>query len=199
MADVTSHETIDVPNCLVSTSPLTSKNELERYDSYEQMDKVIGNRVELTFVPMRNTLFLTIAMNRAIALKCTEIVTGVCQQDNANYPDCRQDYIEALQRAFTLSLGEEYVHIMTPLMHRTKAMTVRLASELPGCMRALAFSHTSYDGKYPPTDKNHANVLRAQGFLEAGMADPLVLRAYHEGLMDLPETPNYDNYRRSGV
>lgn len=196
LAEVCTHEVVQVPNCLVSTSPLTSSNELERYESYEQMDKVIGDRVELTFVPMRNTLFLTIAANRAVALGCTHIVTGVCEQDNANYPDCREAYIRALETAINLSLGVDYLQIETPLIHRTKADTVRLARSLgEQAWEALAWSHTSYDGKYPPTDNNHANVLRAQGFLEAGEPDPLVLRAWKEGLMELPATSNYDSFR----
>jgi 7-cyano-7-deazaguanine synthase len=105
LAGCKSHEVIAVPNCLKSTSPLTSGNELERYESHAQMEQVIGNRVELTFVPMRNTLFLTIAANRAVALGCKDIVTGVCQEDNANYPDCREFYIFVLQQAFNESLG----------------------------------------------------------------------------------------------
>jgi 7-cyano-7-deazaguanine synthase len=196
MAMVRSHEVIEVPNCLRSTSPLTSSNELERYESYEQMDKVIGDRVELTFVPMRNTLFLTIAANRAIALGCRTIVTGVCAQDNANYPDCTGDYIEAMQRAIRLSLGTHAFRIETPLIDMSKAASVMLAASLPGCMDALAYSHTSYDGLYPPTDMNHSNVLRARGFEEAGIPDPLVVRAYREGLMALPSTANYDGLRK---
>lgn len=202
LAEVTSHEIIPVPNCLRSTSPLVDQdNELERYESHQQMEQVIGERVELTFVPMRNTLFLTIAANRAIALGCKDIVTGVCQEDNANYPDCREFYIFVLEQAFNESLGlkvHNQLKIHTPLMHLTKAETVRLARQLGGrAWEALAYSHTSYDGKYPPTDMNHANVLRAQGFLDAGEADPLVVRAWQEKLMELPVTPNYDGIREA--
>jgi 7-cyano-7-deazaguanine synthase len=194
MAGVTSHEIIQVPNCLVSTSPLTSTNDLERYKDFVQMAKVIGDRVEHTFVPMRNTLFLTIAANRAVALDCWDIITGVCQEDNANYPDCRQDFINSMQNSINRSLGFNYekIKIRTPLMFMSKKRTVQMARELPGCWEALAYTHTSYDGKYPPTDMNHSNVLRAQGFFEANLPDPLVVRAWREGLMALPASTNYD-------
>jgi 7-cyano-7-deazaguanine synthase len=195
MAGVKSHEIISVPNCLVSASPLTSNNKLEKYSDAKQMEEVIGDRVELTFVPARNTLFLTVAMNRAVALNCRDLVTGICQEDNANYPDCRESYRASLERSFNLSLGIEDFKIHAPLMFKSKAESVRLAHELPGCWAALAYSHTSYDGKYPPTDMNHSNVLRAHGFEVAGLPDPLVLRACMEGLMDLPSTSNYDNFR----
>lgn len=195
LAGVDSHEIIEVPNCLKSVSPLTSQNELEKYESFEQMDKVIGDRIELTFVPMRNTLFLTIAANRAVALDCQHLVTGVCQQDNANYPDCRHSFIQSLERTFRESLDDGEFTIHTPLMFKSKAQSIALAQELEGCMEALAYSHTSYDGQYPPTDMNHANVLRARGFEEAGVPDPLVVRAFKEGLMDLPSTSNYDEIR----
>jgi 7-cyano-7-deazaguanine synthase len=196
MADV-SHEIIQVPNCLISKSPLTDPTaKLERYESAEQMDKVIGNRREVTFVPMRNALFLTIAANRAEAMGYNIIVTGVCQMDNANYDDCRETFIRATEEYINKALGHDHrqtvpIGLVTPLMYKTKADTVRIASVLPGCWEALAYSHTSYDGMYPPTDMNHANVLRAKGFEDAGMPDPLVLRAHGEGLMELPNTPNY--------
>lgn len=196
MAGVASHEIVPVPNCLISSSPLTSGNELERYENAEQMDQVIGNRREATFVPMRNALFITIAANRAEANGIPNLVTGVCQMDNANYDDCRATFIDAATEYINYALGHDHrgtqpIRIHTPLMTKTKAETVLLAKDLPGCWEALAYSHTSYDGKYPPTDMNHANVLRADGFEKAGLPDPLVVRAWHEGLMSLPNTENY--------
>jgi 7-cyano-7-deazaguanine synthase len=200
MASVVSHEIIRVPDILSSTSPLTSNAELERYADAESMDSVIGDRREKTFVPMRNALFLTIAANRAEALGITTIITGVCQMDNANYDDCRDIFVNAAEEYINTALGHDHrgttpINICTPLMYLSKAETVELARSLPGCWEALAYTHTSYDGKYPPTDMNHANVLRADGFHKAGYPDPLVLRAVKEGLMKLPATWNYDACR----
>lgn len=197
MAKVVSHEIVDLPNCLKSASPLTSETELERYENANQMEMIIGTRRELTFVPMRNSLFLVVAANRALEKGCHILVTGVCQMDNANYDDCRRSFISSMQETINLSLGndhrrdEPWFHIRTPLIDLTKEETVKMAYGMPECWKALAYSHTSYDGKYPPTDMNHANVLRADGFMKAGLPDPLVIRAWHEGLMPLPESANY--------
>jgi 7-cyano-7-deazaguanine synthase len=202
MAGVVTHRIIEVPDVLGGMSPLTNRDvELERYTDAASMDATIGNRRELTFVPMRNALFLTIAANHAEVQDIRTIVTGVCQMDNANYDDCRLTFIDAAEDYINKALGHDHrtpgkrIIIATPLMDLDKAQTCRLASELPGCWEALAYSHTSYDGKYPPTDMNHSNVLRADGFEKAGMPDPLVLRAAREGLMEIPATRNYDGYR----
>ena len=205
MAGVKSHEVIEVPGILKSTSPLTSAAPLEQYANPEQMAAIIGDRVELTFVPMRNMFFFTVAMNRAVALACGAVVTGICQEDNANYPDCTNVFRFAFEHAANTALGRsrrpggDYIQLAAPLMFLDKAATVQLAADLPGCLDALAYSHTSYDGKYPPTDMNHANVLRADGFAKSGYPDPLVLRAWREGLMDLPATHNYDEARESAL
>lgn len=196
LAAVASHEIVRVPAILESASPLTSANELERYEDFQKMDEVIGSRVELTFVPMRNTFFLTVAANRAVARGCHALVTGICQEDNANYPDCREVFRNLFERAINASLGHSNVlQILAPLMYMSKADTCKMALDLPGCWDALAYSHTSYDGKYPPTDNNHSNLLRAEGFRQAGLPDPLVVRAWSEELMELPQTANYDNTR----
>lgn len=194
MAGVASHETIVLGPLLKGRSPLTNPAEkLETYENHEKMEEIIGNRIELTFVPMRNDLFLTIAANRAVVMDAHFVITGVCQQDNANYPDCRASFITAKEDAINEALGSDRVMILTPLMYKTKAQSIHMAATMPGCMEALAYSHTAYDGNYPPTGNDHASTLRAQGFLEAGVADPLVVRAWREGLMDLPATENYES------
>lgn len=192
---------VKIPDVLLSKSPLVSNTPLREYESYDAMVAEVGDTREATFVPMRNALFLVIAANYAEMLGCKTIVTGVCQMDSANYDDCRLSFISAMQDCVTQSLGydkkspRDDIQIVAPLIWLSKAQTVKLAESLPGCMEGLAYSHTSYDGKYPPTGKNHANLLRAHGFLEAGLPDPLVVRAYREGLMQLPDTPNYDSVR----
>lgn len=191
------HEVLILPReVLQSASPLTDPEApLEQYDNAEQMAEVIGDRIEKTFVPMRNALFLTLAANRAVALGIREIWTGVCQEDNANYPDCREAFIEAFEEMVNESLGttkDNFLQIVTPLMDYDKAETVELAWITPGAYGALAYSHTAYDGQFPPVGQDHATLLRAQGFERANLSDPLVLRAHYCGLMELPRTPNYD-------
>lgn len=178
LANVATHRIVNVRGLMESTSPLVDHStELERYDSFEQMDEVIGDRVELTFVPMRNAFFLTLAANRALALKCRNLVTGVCQQDNANYPDCRESFVRLQQHTINSALGITDFVIHAPLMHLSKAESVKLAMETPGAMEALAYSHTCYSGEFPPCGSCHACVLRAHGFEQAQVPDPLVMRA----------------------
>ncbi len=191
------HEVLDVGPILQSTSPLVSNQPLETYADYDSMDAIIGNRVEKTFVPMRNALFLVLAANRAVALGATSIVTGVCQEDNANYPDCRASFISLQQETINQALGfarndPGWLEIQAPLISTSKASSIR-AMSVAGCLHWLAFTHTAYDGQYPPIGRDHASVLRAHGFEEAGIPDPLMLRAEMEGLCALPDTANYTN------
>lgn len=190
---VTSHEVVTLGPILKGASPLISDNFLEQYKDHRSLP----GGLERTFVPMRNQLFLTIAANRAYVLECEALITGVSAEDYGGYPDCRQPFIHTVQHACNLGAftGEagapKSLAILTPLMHKTKRETVEMAIEFDGCYHALAYSHTSYDGYYPPTGKDHATLLRAKGFEEAHIPDPLILRAWIEGRMPLPDTENY--------
>ncbi len=194
LAGVASHRVIAIRDLLHGTSPLVNpSSELEQYEDHQSLP----GGLEKTFVPMRNQLFITIAANHAYCIGISNLVTGVCQEDFGGYPDCTEAFIHSLTRAiqegtFTGkdgALGSFFIH--TPLMYLTKKESVLVAHGLEGCMRALQWSHTAYDGEYPPTGRDHASLLRAKGFEEAGLPDPLVLRAVAEGVMSVPDTPNY--------
>jgi 7-cyano-7-deazaguanine synthase len=197
MAGVASHRILELGPVLGGMSPLTNSSEpVEQYESFEQMEKIIGSRIEKTFVPMRNPLFLVLAVNAAVVLGISDIFTGVCEADGANYCDCRGRFIKSFEVMTGLAL-EQDIRIRAPLLYASKAESIKIAQQLPGCMDALAYSHTDYEGLYPPGN-NHASVLRAHGFEEAGVADPLILRAWREGLLaELPGTGNYDASRAS--
>lgn len=186
-------EIVTLGPVLKGTSPLVSNHGLEQYKDHHSLP----GGIEKTFVPMRNQLFLTIAANRAVCIGATAIITGVSQEDFGGYPDCRRIFIDSLEETIYRSNegAAQSIEILTPLIHMSKSATVKLAKRLPGCWEALAYSHTSYDGQYPPLGHDHATLLRAKGFEEAGEPDPLILRAVAEGLMELPTTKNYDKVR----
>jgi 7-cyano-7-deazaguanine synthase len=125
-----------------------------------------------TFVPGRNLVFLTLAAAYAYQRGLTELVTGVCQTDYSGYPDCRADTMVALQAALRAGMDAPFT-IHTPLMYLTKAESVLLMRDL-GRLDLLALSHTCYNGQIPPCGTCPACLLRAKGFAEAGIADPLV-------------------------
>ena len=126
----------------------------------------------VTFVAGRNLVFLTFAAAYAYRHAAKHIVTGVAQTDYSGYPDCREETIEALQQALRLGM-ESDVQIHTPLMHRSKRETVELARDL-GALDAMALTHTCYNGERPPCRHCPACELRAKGFAEAGIEDPLL-------------------------
>lgn len=125
-----------------------------------------------TFVPGRNIVFLTFAGAYAWQRNIEHLVTGVAQTDYSGYPDCRQETIEALQLTIRLGMASNVV-IHTPLMSLSKKETVLLARDL-GALEAMALTHTCYDGRRPPCGECPACELRARGFNEAGIEDPLL-------------------------
>ncbi len=130
------------------------------------------SELPVTFVPGRNLIFLTFAAAFAFRHHTRHLVTGVAQTDYSGYPDCREETIAALQSAITLGMEREFT-IHTPLMHRSKRETVELAVRL-GALEAMALTHTCYNGRRPPCRECQACRLRAKGFAEAGVQDPLL-------------------------
>lgn len=136
-----------------------------------------------TFVPMRNLVFLTLAAawgvqvaqyDGALTPRPVDIVTGVCETDFSGYPDCRGDFLVALEPALMLAMPESArpLRLHAPLLSMTKADEVRLARDLPGCWDALALTVTCYRGERPGCGSCPACRLRARGFAEAGYTDP---------------------------
>ncbi|AGY56561.1 queuosine biosynthesis protein QueC [Gloeobacter kilaueensis JS1] len=166
-------EVIRLGPVLKGTSPLVSDAPVGEYDSPEQLP----GGVEPTFIPGRNILFLTIAANRAYCLGCRDIFIGVCEADFAGYWDCRQLFIDAMAKA----LGEGIygdpaaLRIHAPLMHLSKAQTVRLSAEVLGerFEEVLEQTHTCYQGIRGGCGRCHACILRDRGFREAKIADPI--------------------------
>lgn len=98
-----------------------------------------------SFVPNRNAMMLTAAHALAQTIGARYIVTGVSQADYSGYPDCREPFITALEQALNLGAAK-HVHIVTPLMHLSKAETFHLADGLGSLDFVLENTHTCYNG-----------------------------------------------------
>ncbi|CAK0750614.1 7-cyano-7-deazaguanine synthase [Gammaproteobacteria bacterium] len=134
------------------------------------------NGLPNTFVPGRNLIFLTFAAAYAYSQGIRHLVTGVTQIDYSGYPDCRATTLHALEQ--TLRLGMEYdITLHAPLIDLSKHDVVLLASNL-GALPAMAWTHTCYEGRRPPCGECSACRIRAKGFAEAGIIDPLIARSY---------------------
>ncbi|MFH1284046.1 MAG: 7-cyano-7-deazaguanine synthase QueC [Candidatus Peregrinibacteria bacterium] len=124
-----------------------------------------------TFVDGRNLIFLSTAAIYAKSLGIHNIITGVCETDYSGYPDCRENFIKSLEK--TLSLAMDYnFHIHTPLMHLTKAQTVKLMKDL-GQIGLYKYTHTCYNGSRTACGICPACKLRLKGFRGANIKDPL--------------------------
>jgi 7-cyano-7-deazaguanine synthase len=132
-----------------------------------------------TYVPARNTIFLSLALAWAEVLEAADIVVGVNALDYSGYPDCRPEFIQAFESLATLATragveGRRF-RVHTPLINLTKAEIIRKGVAL-GLDYGL--THSCYDPAPDGTSCGRCDscVLRARGFTEAGVADPLLLR-----------------------
>jgi 7-cyano-7-deazaguanine synthase len=163
-----------VPNTIlpIDTFAALGGDALTDSDIDVQSEVDMSSGLPNTFVPGRNLVFLTFAAAFAYQRGIGNVVTGVAQTDYSGYPDCREATMTSLQQ--TIRLGMEFdVSVHTPLMHLSKRETVELARDL-GALPAMALTHTCYNGKRPPCGECPACVLRARGFAEAGVEDPLL-------------------------
>ncbi len=120
------------------TSALTSDGDVNQQHEYK-------TDLPASFVPNRNALFLTVAHAYAQEVGADVIYTGVCQTDYSGYPDCRDEFIHALQ--YTLNRGYQTdIVIMTPLMFKTKAETFALAETCGMLGVVIEDTHTCYNG-----------------------------------------------------
>ena len=153
---------------------LDRKSKLPRKRSLKDM---AGGAIPPTYVPARNTIFLSFALSYADALPAEGIVIGANAVDFSGYPDCRPDYMSAIEKAAELGTraGAEgkKIKILTPLIHLSKAMIIRLGRKL-GVPYQLTWS--CYQGGKKPCGVCDSCLIREKGFMDAGFSDPLLNR-----------------------
>ena len=135
------------------------------------------NTIPSTYVPARNTIFLSVAMGWAEVLGSSDIFIGVNALDYSGYPDCRPEFVHAFEQLATLAtakgVGGARFRVHTPLIALTKAQIIQRGLEL-GLDYGL--THSCYDPlpTGAPCGRCDSCVLRAAGFAQAGVADPLM-------------------------
>ena len=135
--------------------------------------------IPVTYVPARNTIFLSHALAWAEVLGASDIFIGVNAIDYSGYPDCRPEYIEAFERMANLATkagveGKTRVKIRTPLINMTKADIIRKGIDLGV---DYGMTHSCYDPSPEgmPCGRCDSCLLRKKGFREAGITDPVTL------------------------
>jgi len=166
------HIVVDINLRQIGGSALTSDIDVPKGRLAEEMEK----EIPVTYVPARNTIFLSIALGWAEVLGASDIFIGVNALDYSGYPDCRPEFIEAFEKMANLGTkagveGKRF-KVHTPLIRMTKGEIIKKGIEL-GVDYSL--THSCYD----PTPEGLACgecdscLLRKKGFSEAGIKDPL--------------------------
>jgi 7-cyano-7-deazaguanine synthase len=131
-----------------------------------------------TYVPARNTIFLSLALGWAEVLEARDLVIGVNALDYSGYPDCRPEFIAAFERLASVAtragVDGAPLRVHTPLIALTKAEIIRQGIRL-GLDYGLTHSCYNPDAAGLPCHRCDSCVLRARGFAEAGVSDPLLL------------------------
>jgi 7-cyano-7-deazaguanine synthase len=166
------HVVLDLPLGTIGGSALTSSQNVPKDTPLEQ----IGRCIPVTYVPARNTIFLSLALALAEVFETGHIFIGVNALDYSGYPDCRPQYISAFENMANLAIqkaveGQITVKIHTPLSNLNKAQIIRRGLEL-GVDYSL--THSCYDPDPIGSACGHCEscILRKRGFAEAGVNDP---------------------------
>ncbi|MDG1438889.1 MAG: 7-cyano-7-deazaguanine synthase QueC [Emcibacteraceae bacterium] len=174
--NISRHEIIDIDLRAFGGSALTDDIDVPKGRSVAEMD----NAIPVTYVPARNTIFLSLALAFAETLGSNDIFIGVNALDYSGYPDCRPEYIDAFEQMARIAtkMGvetDDQIRINTPLIDMTKAQIIKTGTELN-----VDYSMTTscYD---PSTDGTACGEcdscsLRLKGFKEAGNVDPIDYR-----------------------
>jgi 7-cyano-7-deazaguanine synthase len=169
---VSDHRIIDISLSAFGGSALTDANLAVPKDRPD-----IASEIPITYVPARNTNFLSYALALAEVIGAWDIFIGVNAMDYSGYPDCRPEFIEAFERIANLATaasvqGRGKYRIHTPIIRMTKAEIIREGTRL-GVDYAL--THSCYDPAQDGRPCGHCDScrLRLKGFEEAGLSDPL--------------------------
>ena len=167
------HLVVSVELGAIGGSALTDDVEVPKDQSLEE----IGTGIPVTYVPARNTVFLSLALGWAEVLEAEDVFMGVTAIDYSGYPDCRPEYIRAFEAMANLATkaaveGRQRLRIHTPLIDLDKAAIIRLGTSL-GVDYGL--THSCYDPAPDgtPCGRCDACLLRLDGFRRAGLEDPL--------------------------
>ncbi|MCI0489201.1 MAG: 7-cyano-7-deazaguanine synthase QueC [Blastocatellia bacterium] len=174
--EVVRHLIVDIDLRAIGGSALTDEIEVPKDRSSDEMTSAIP----VTYVPARNTIFLSFALGWAEVVGAEDIFIGINALDYSGYPDCRPEYIEAFERLANLATkagveGRLRMKIHTPLIAMTKAEIIKTGL---GLGVDYSLTHSCYD----PTAEGLACgrcdscLLRLKGFAEAGEPDPLRYR-----------------------
>ncbi|SRR5579883_2056529 len=163
------HQIIELPTCQFEASSLTNTHlTVPDFDPSSQS-------IPSTYVPARNTVFLAHALGWAEMVGAKDIFIGVSSIDYSGYPDCRPEYIAAFEKVANLAtkvgVEEGNIKIHAPLIHLSKAETIKLGLEL-GVNYALTVSCYRANKKGHACGKCDSCSYRKKGFLELGVNDP---------------------------
>lgn len=179
-ADVKEHQVVSFDLRQWGGSALTDNNiDLPEHRSLEQMSQ----NIPITYVPARNTIFLSFSLSYAEARDAQRVYIGVNALDYSGYPDCRPDYIQAMQEVFELGTKQgregQAIRIVTPLLNLRKTAIIELGNQLGVPWEQTWSCYAGGDVACGTCDSCR---LRLAAFAELGLKDPLPYKVSREEL-----------------